>query len=37
MGRAESSPSVPTGAVRKEGTESVAGSAVIGRGEMVSN
>ena len=37
MGRAESGLSVSEWAVRKEGTDSSAGSVVIGQGEMVSD
>lgn len=36
LGSAESSLSVSKGAVRKEGADSIAGSAVIAQGEMVS-
>ena len=37
LGRPSSSLSVSKGAVRREGTGSVAGSAVIGQEEMISN
>lgn len=37
LGRAESSLSVSKRAVRKKGTDSLAGSVVMGQGEMVSN